>query len=35
MGLDGCLRIEGLLKTNLELNDYGDIVGIAFIYIIE
>lgn len=35
MIIDNIVGIEGLLKANLELNDYGDIIGIAFIYIIE
>ena len=34
VAIDNVVTIEDTLKTNLKLSDYGDIVGVAFIYII-
>lgn len=35
MAIDNVVSIEGLLKGNLQLSEYGDIAGVAFIYVIE
>ena len=34
IAIDNVVTIEDTLKTNLKLSDYGDIIGVAFIYII-
>lgn len=33
--IDNVVSIEGLLKANLQLSEYGDIAGVAFNYVIE
>ena len=33
--IDNVVSIEELLKAKIQLSDYGDIAGVAFIYVIE
>ena len=35
VAIDNVVSIEELLKANLKLSDYGDIAGVAFIFVIE
>ena len=35
VAIDNVVSIEDLLKAKVQLSDYGDIAGVAFIYVIE
>jgi hypothetical protein len=35
VAIDNVVRIEEILNAHLQLSDYGDIAGVAFIYVIE
>lgn len=35
VAIDNVVSIEELLKAKVQLSDYGDIAGVAFIYVIE
>lgn len=35
VAIDNVVGIEAVLKTNIQLSNYGDLAGVSFIYVIE
>lgn len=35
VAIDNVVRIEAVLKANIQLSKYGDLAGVSFIYVIE